>query len=158
MSKIGRWYGAVCKLAARCCGIPCATRISRQYEVVYKSYSSNLQKASIIMALSSILLVMILDTLWTHKPFDGWKIYPLYFSVIFLFASSALGVRSIIWDSINYNSEILSRIDGMYSTVNADDTFLRNVMRLNNNVKSCINRMSILTAVSLLLFTIVTLA
>ena len=157
MSKISRWYGTVCKLVARCCGIPCATRISRRYEVVYKSYISNLQKASIIMALSSILLVMILDTLWAHKPFDGCKIYFLYTSVILLFVSSVVGIESIIRDCINYNSEVLSRIDGMYSTDDADDTFLREVMHLNNNVKFCIKTMSVLTAVSLLLVTVATL-
>jgi len=156
MSIISRWYEAVCKLVARRCGIPCATRISRRYEVVYKSYISNLQKAGIIMALSSILLVMILDTLLTHTPFDGWKIYCLHISVILLFASSVVGIYPLALNSIDYNNkDVLPQIDRMYSA--NDSTFLNDVLSRNDITRCCIKIMSALTliAISLLLLTVI---
>ncbi len=153
ISKINRPCRVAYQLAARCYSIPSATQISRRYEVVYKSYSVNLQKASIIVALSSILLVMILDTLLTHKPLDGYRIYLLYPSIMLLFISSTLGVISIVRDCINYSDadKILAQIDGMYYPFNADDTFLNEVMRLNKNVNFCVNVMSALTVIAIFL-------
>jgi len=147
------------------------TKISRRYEVVYKSYASNLQKLGFSIALTSVLIVMIIGALWNGgKTFDGWRLVLLCASVLVLLASLSIGVYSEIRDSIDYRDGylcddlleindaedcVLVKIDRMYTKDPKLPTFLSKVLDLNYLVLRSFKIMSFLTLVAVVLLVII---